>query len=464
MQCTCSTTILNKKRYFNPYVDMTHLQVPKGTCEFCRKQKQDDWCVRSYFEYDYCQRHNGFTLMILLTYNEKCVPRFSTHSEYDNDDYCFNAYDVRTFTESMKKHYNRRGEYFKYMLCSEYGSDDRFSQRPHLHGVFHFITSKSPADVLKHIRSLWHYGMVSPYKIADNLIIQSYKGIVYTSKYVTKDLDFYNRDSVKYLMTDPELLNACKHCLPQRYTSYQYGKVIEDIINHAEVPFQKLADGIRFTFNDIVYKVPRYIFNRLCYKHILDGETENGNPRYRRLYTDFGKAFFKFRAPIIVDRLAKQYDTFLSSQYVDTYLPDICERLGYDIKDFRDILSMHIDTKKLAMYKLFLCGRMLPKCTMELQDLNAVLSNGDINLFVNHYFDCLTNDVPAYELHSFSDPYNGMLVKYYNDLSVFDGYDLLLSTLILLKYNNAIDADYIQKTNNMLLKRLREYLYYVSSK
>lgn len=460
MACIYQKSLLNPKRYFNPAIDKIYLQVPCNKCEECRKAIRDEWCVRSYFEHEDFVKRGGFSLMLLFTYSDKCVPRFNKISNYDSSDMCFNSGDINRFIDSLSKFFKRRGEEFKYIICSEYATNDDYSMRPHYHGVLHFLSSLSPQDIFNQCQKLWHYGKLSPNKAVEDLIVRSGKGIVYSSKYCTKDLDFYNRESVKKLLEDPDLVKECKHTLAHRYTSYQYGRVIEDIINSSDTPFEMLSDGIHLEFNENVYKVPRYILNRLRYNNIPDGFTDRGNIRYKREYTPFGIAYEKFRRNYVSDKLANRYYEVFNRPTLLTAIPLVSRKSGIPEQLLWSYVSDRVDTRSLARYSLFLRNRVIPKSYGTLVDEECVKYCNDVNTLLDYYFDNFKNTNVEFKLENYEYPFTNLDTHVlFNDLPLFKGYDGLILLYDTIKQFNDPDKCVISRHNDYLIKRLKEYVY-----
>ena len=78
----------------------------------------------------------------------------------------------------------------RYIVVSEYGTDSRYTQRPHYHALFFLdsdfleILSRNNLDFLSFCSKYWKYGKSSASK--KGLYLSSDKGCDYISKYVTK--------------------------------------------------------------------------------------------------------------------------------------------------------------------------------------------------------------------------------------------------------------------------------------
>ena len=113
-----------------------------------------------------------------------------------------------TFFNKLKVCVNRQyGKCaYKYFFCSEYG---KFTKRPHYHGLFMLQPGVDSTWFAEKCRSLWHHGFMFPRfkngKYVDNLgavtsvVLRNINAACkYVSKYITKDIDYYDLPQIKH--------------------------------------------------------------------------------------------------------------------------------------------------------------------------------------------------------------------------------------------------------------------------
>lgn len=184
--------IWNNKRCFCEGIDKVTMSVPCGHCADCQRQQQNDWYQRIYAEYlDF--HVNGCIAFPTLTYREDNVP-FYIDEENHFKCYCFNKEHVKMFIKKLRVYMSRSGlpsNGIKYLICSEYGKDERFTKRPHYHALIFFPFKIDYLTCLNLFRKAWVHGNVGVSKV-HGLFIHHLKGCKYASKYITKDLDFFD--------------------------------------------------------------------------------------------------------------------------------------------------------------------------------------------------------------------------------------------------------------------------------
>ena len=117
-----------------------YLQIPCGTCLYCLKRKRNEWSLRLQYE---VLDHSASTF-VTLTFDDYHLDKFK-------DDY---KKPLKLYIDRLRKKIGYRPRYF---FISEYGEDDRYTNRLHFHGII-FGTS---ADSLSYSvqRKLWKYGI-----------------------------------------------------------------------------------------------------------------------------------------------------------------------------------------------------------------------------------------------------------------------------------------------------------------
>lgn len=99
--------------------DRPYLEVPCSSCPSCRKQRANDWFVRTYFELKYSTF--PYVYFLTLDFDNEHLPRYRNVPCFD--------------TEVMKHFFYRLRGYigaFRYFYVTEYGG---FLRRPHYHVI-----------------------------------------------------------------------------------------------------------------------------------------------------------------------------------------------------------------------------------------------------------------------------------------------------------------------------------------
>lgn len=339
MACLDPRVFRNPSQHYVPGIDQALITCPCGECLGCQVDKQNEWIVRSYYEFRDSQLRKGSTLFFTLTYNDDNLPTFAKNAGFPVVGSCFDYNHIKTFIHSLRKSikdkYQLNKDSFKYLICCEYGS---VTKRPHYHGLLHTKNGIiDPLWLMSKIRDLWHYGFVWPRSgNFESAIVTDFKPTQYVSKYICKDIDFFGQPHIKQLLYDDSgqknilVKRKLKRYLPTHYQSKGYGSFLIDIILKNNLPFDIIDNGIRPLLQQHVYRVPRYILNRLCYNYCpqfdsVTGELlrdENGKIKYLRYLNDFGKKFKLHKLENNVNELAKRLEHDLSFDGLKTFLDD----------------------------------------------------------------------------------------------------------------------------------------------
>lgn len=298
--CSNPIRILNRSCHYTPYFDKKYLVLPCGECESCRLEKQSDWYVRALMH----SREFPYIYVYTLTYDSDHLPTFTSRLFPDYRDIpCFSHYHIKTFLDNVRKYLHRYCSVgpneFNYFIASEYGSDDRFTHRPHYHVHFYF---KKPVDYKKlhdYVRLFWgdKFGIIYPdipskdksskwyrsrYPAESKIRARSVRGAArYSSKYVTKDIGFYHNPKVKSFISDDlkrnnplvykQRYDEFRRFMPKHWQSRNFGGCMLDVIKHDSKGLEYyLRGGKWFDFEKAGYsssqgvpkdkmdKIPRY--------------------------------------------------------------------------------------------------------------------------------------------------------------------------------------------------------------
>ena len=212
--------ILNKTNYFHPEVSSLHLSVPNPRSYQFQRSKRLGIETRLYYEFKYCQEHNGQVFFYTLTYNDANVPKYLGFNTFYYHDLVF------LLNGGFKKQLLRKyGTNIKYFVGAELGEGKGsrgLGNNPHYHIIFFlcpgtderyknkycadFYEKISPIAFRSLVRHYWqgfdesvegyHSYQNARYGIAkegQNLgLVSDFRAIQYVSKYVTKDLKLTN--------------------------------------------------------------------------------------------------------------------------------------------------------------------------------------------------------------------------------------------------------------------------------
>lgn len=180
--CVNPIKIKNRSSHFDENQPL-YFTVPCGKCYECLKAKRNEWFVRCYYEWKEADKAFFYT----LTFNNVNLPTFMGLP-------CFDKRYVQLFLKRLRERLSRYDLKLKYLITSEYG--ERYG-RPHYHAIFYLYGKFNINSYFFYrlVEESWQYGFV---KAGDNLgLIDSYKGIQYVVKYVTKDYthadDFFDK-------------------------------------------------------------------------------------------------------------------------------------------------------------------------------------------------------------------------------------------------------------------------------
>lgn len=330
--------IVSRKIDFHLHTDPICYDVPCGHCCECLKAKQNEWFVRSYFEYLHNKSLNGVTLYVTLTFAPKHLPMYGNIP-------CFDKRKVQLF---LKRFRNLVGiEGIKYFICSEYGGK---THRPHHHGLL-FIPDcpKDDASISTLKRAVydsWQYGFVSFGKYGG--VVSDVRACAYVSKYIHKDLNFD--------------FNLPKEFHPFHLQSKGFGSYM---IEAESIDVDKLSLGHVFvpSGDDSVFKqvfIPQYIQRKLMYDVVKVGD------KIRYVINDVGSQVLYNRMCLNLDDFSRKFnDLFFNVNNI------LCD--GSRLEMFNSYLNTDFESsscvwrflqenstpREVAVYSLLYCNRVV---------------------------------------------------------------------------------------------------------
>lgn len=253
-----------------------YMEVPCGNCAECKDNKRKEWNFRTWHEVNDCIMRGGYVYYVTLTYANEHLPHLSDFVDIKKhnikDFSCFNTDHWRNFLKLVRIRLQRmyNGATLKYFLTSEYGTDDRFTHRPH----YHLLLFVFPNDVENNaldpytfselVSECWPYGLTDglPYKdrpyVAEHVFgydlgqenaFDFMKATHYVSKYITKDSTFQKEIDKRV-------------ALLRKYYDDEY---LKPIIRNIDM-FHRQSQGFGISYiNNLSFKERAYIFkNGAC--------------------------------------------------------------------------------------------------------------------------------------------------------------------------------------------------------
>lgn len=412
MPCFNSRTILNRTSHYYSGVDPLTFSVPCGKCEGCRNDQRSEWYLRSYGQFLETKAKDGFTLFFTLTYNNDCLPTFgkvlpkgtgifSGFPELYNTP-CFNKHDVLKFLwklkKSLKKQYGYDG--MRHIITSEYGEK---KGRCHYHALLFFPNAHSKTNksfnvynIYKLVADKWSFGFIGPRRFEwQQCLVKNHFAQKYVSKYVCKDLSFFEHHKVlNEIINDPLYYEMVKPYLPKHWQSHHFGEYLAHIIISNNVVAQSIRDGFHIPFTLETVKLPRYVVTKLLSVPVVDNVPHQDpfseewyfSTRYK--LTPLGVKVKTENIKYNVERKAQSLDHCLS------YL-GICNSIRHDsdLKEFEDISKGKVFNTKhdllnyinylrgsytntdLAYYFLYLNNTVISDVSENLLKTNCSLSD-----------------------------------------------------------------------------------------
>lgn len=328
--CTNPLIVRNKSPYKVYDISPKKYQVPCGKCSECRSLVQSDWCIRLSYEINMFYRNGGIGVFLTFTYNDDNLPVFAPLHQP-----CFRHDDVLKFLDRINLYMQRTyGSYmYKYFMCSEYGKN---TQRPHYHGLFLLNRCVDWISFVEKCRALWsEHGFMFPkfdgHQYVDNegigvspTLKNGAGSAKYVSKYITKDMSFYNIPSIAAYLDKrnnsfdipyQKRKELIKRSLPKHWQSKGIGLSQLEQFNQFDTASVRsaLTKGVFEPLSGEVVPLSSYIVNKLMYKSVKSNRISSttGKYLYDRYLTDFGRSYARFTFDNRLDKEIKKFDEFL---------------------------------------------------------------------------------------------------------------------------------------------------------
>ena len=333
--------LYNRTNYFDPDKDKIKVRFASAKSNQSRVSKIEGYQCRLYWEFKYCQDHDGQTFYYTLTYNNKNLPRYDGMPCFDYRDlvYLLNG----GFKKKLLRSY---GTLFKYFVGAELGEGAGkrgMSNNPHYHVLFFlrpagsdkYPYKKISPDEFRHLvrhywqgfdqdTDGWHSFKSAKYGIAKEGkyvgLVQNYQACTYVSKYVTKDVRLYKFE------------RSLRKELTLRY-DFELAD-LEDTFNSflLQVVYPKYATPSRLIFNpdgkyvyhfDDFVETPVELFSKVA-------------PDHYRNYVD---SVLTEEIPIKIITHGIIHECNLMAEYRDFFAKYVKDFVSDKVSEFRNVYS-----------------------------------------------------------------------------------------------------------------------------
>lgn len=298
--CLRPISILNPtKRIHRQGGQKLQLTVCCNQCAECLNKKRDEYSFRTYWHTKDTLNYGGYVLFDTLTYSEQYLPHLSDVldiKKYGVIDFsCFDLSHYKLFFKRLRRCIETRYHVtnaITYLFCSEYGTDERFTHRPHYHFLL-FVKYKfiDPLWLSRTISKCWQYGRTDGivYKplsyvakhiygynlgYGDNSETYVLRALTqYVSKYILKSSEFQSRLNMRIktlqdaLIDEEELKDALKRVKMFHRISQGYGIGYFDNLTERDIEALK-TDECLLPDQEKVIKtlpLPMYYIRKLYY-------------------------------------------------------------------------------------------------------------------------------------------------------------------------------------------------------
>ena len=393
MECLHPKYITNRTLHYDLFQPLK-LKVPCGKCENCKRNNRDDWYIRSVFEW---KEHGcSNTYFYTLTYNNEHLPRFCGVP-------CFRKKDIQLFFKRLRGRLKSYNISCKYLVTCEYGE---LRNRSHYHMLLFLDRECNPFWLYKFIRDSWNNGFVMP---GDNHgLVDSYSGIHYVTKYVTKDFSHLDVVLPKFapavFKRYYKLFNYCNFRFghqPQvsikmntdfSFSRNVFGKCSDEDLQYVQkfltkmrriineiIPFHVQSSCFGMSIKDVPtidknyivhvdshqsllkYRVPRY-YKRLLWYDCFENERDGKRTCFK--LNDAGKRHMLRNIDVQIEseKHKLEYVTLNANvSKIDFSLIPYLQEKGYGFQNVRDLISwldrLSLNLDVLSIYSVVFRGR-----------------------------------------------------------------------------------------------------------
>lgn len=349
-----SIKILNNSNYYD-ITQPKYKRVQRPFTEESARQRKNDWFFRCVKDFEFVISKGGSVWIPTLTYNNENLPHLHLNDfvqtlpieskEPNSDLYmnipdsfyipCFCQDHIQSFTKKLRIYLSRLGYNtigMNWVICSEFGEKKK---RPHYHAYIS-ILDDIPYDVMiDTLRRAWIYGFVGCSK-EFGMKCKSIYGVRYATKYVVKDLSYYNTLKFPNKMTindiiihqdsfeSKDLRKLLRPYMPNMYSSKGVGRgFLSELVSMSENDLLEYCLGKKtFPFalgknKSMQFRLPQYYVSKFSY--VVDKDLTNYYDKTIMRLTDFGRKLMYERNSKTIQKYVDILDkiTLKDAQYVN---------------------------------------------------------------------------------------------------------------------------------------------------
>ena len=401
--CLTPISLFHRSVEYHEACSYVSYEVPCSNCDECRSLQRLEWETRIAFELAYTKQIGGYAVFLTFTYNDNFLPKLWLRDGIrDVAIPCFDGDHVLQFLDQLNNYmqYFYGKESYKYFIAAEYGKNTR---RPHYHGLFFLRGDVRMETFVETCRELWlngkwsdldskNLGFVFPkFDPKRNCYVDSYgevsspllkgfdpasgvplyAGSKYVSKYVTKDLSYFNLNPLleKVYKEDKTFKKTYRRFLPKHWQSNGIGYSIFkhlDFDNYAVID-DLIQNGIANPLDPTKKRMPlpSFVVNKLMYKNVLSDRISptTGKRLYDRELSKFGKAYLKQSYVNKVNRVCERMSSvfqyikhnenclLLNHNLIKCGISDVCNPKNLQRVAIYHVLLKHLSPLALKNYE-----------------------------------------------------------------------------------------------------------------
>lgn len=420
-----TVNLSSRSHYYNlGFGNLCDVTVPCGSCPECIDAFRNDFFIRFKSEYDDCISKGGSVAFVTFTYSNTDVPAYGYRikdediefykvkvnpkdRDYTQYIFAFDKYHIQKFFNSFRKKFERLGitSPMRYAVVGEYGTDGRYTQRPHFHGLIFLSKEATKYYVdrgfgsfnehwfMEDVSNYWPYGIVSASR-EHGLLVNSDNGIRYVSKYISKNILLGNLNRFRYFKSFIK-----KHLDEFNPVDFNYNKSVDSLFLYylrkvGSSLFVMKSRGLGLTAITHLQKYLRQSDYDTFYKEFKKGFSyvDEGETKYLPYsFYYYRKMFYDIRedGSFYLNQHGYHYLTrALYDKFVSRY-NSICDLNFNNLKDVPDA-DYHIDfCKSIQSNSVLLSSFCLYDCFVRLRSYPITYDS-----FIHNLFDSFSRSNP----------------------------------------------------------------------
>ena len=224
--------IVNQTKYFNPELSRTHNTIASPYSYQSRQQKIEGYETRLYWQYRYCDEHDGQTFFYTLTYNDRHIPTYYGVPCFDYNDLVDIVFEG-AFRKRLLRQYGTKMKYFVGAELGDGKGQRGMHNNPHYHILFFLEDAQnerypyvkiSAEDFRHEVRMAWQGfdeedGFVDYRKAKKGIAregenlgkVKDFRACMYVAKYVAKDIKLVRAEGFIKFHLREDLIDLYRH-------------------------------------------------------------------------------------------------------------------------------------------------------------------------------------------------------------------------------------------------------------